>query len=65
MDILFPYICFTDNMDLSENIQEALRAVKANRVRAFLTMLIIAFGIMAIVGVLTAIEGMPLRHVRG
>lgn len=57
MDILFPYICFTDNMDLSENIQEALRAVKANRVRAFLTMLIIAFGIMAIVGVLTAIEG--------
>ncbi|NBV13496.1 MAG: FtsX-like permease family protein [Sphingobacteriia bacterium] len=40
----------------TENIREALKAVRNNRIRAILTMLIIAFGIMAIVGVLTAID---------
>jgi len=44
-------------LKFSENIKEALRAVSANRLRAVLTIFIIAFGIMAIVGVLTAIDG--------
>jgi putative ABC transport system permease protein len=44
-------------LELQENINEALRSVKANRLRATLTILIIAFGIMSIVGVLTAIDG--------
>ncbi len=44
-------------LNLQENISESLRSVRSNRLRAFLTILIIAFGIMAIVGVLTAIEG--------
>jgi putative ABC transport system permease protein len=39
-----------------ENLRIALRAIRSNRVRAILTMLIIAFGIMALVGILTAID---------
>lgn len=41
---------FIDNMSIS------LRAIRSNRTRAVLTMLIIAFGIMALVGILTAID---------
>ncbi len=41
-----------------ENIRVALKAIKSNRVRAVLTMSIIAFGIMALVGILTAIDGL-------
>jgi putative ABC transport system permease protein len=39
-----------------ENLRIATRAIRSNRVRAILTMCIIAFGIMALVGILTAID---------
>jgi putative ABC transport system permease protein len=44
-------------MDLTENISESFRAIKTNLLRAILTALIIAFGIMSLVGTLTAIDG--------
>lgn len=40
----------------TENLKISLRAIGSNRVRAVLTMAIIAFGIMALVGILTAID---------
>ncbi len=40
-----------------ENIAIALNSIKGNRLRTALTALIIAIGIMALVGILTAIEG--------
>ncbi|MBP7272204.1 MAG: ABC transporter permease [Saprospiraceae bacterium] len=43
-------------MNLSENIKIAFRSVRSNMLRAVLTLLIIAFGIMALVGILTAID---------
>lgn len=43
-------------MNLRENIRAAFRSVKSNLTRAVLTMLIIATGIMALVGILTAID---------
>lgn len=43
-------------MSLTENIVLALRTVRANWLRAILTLMIIAFGIMALVGILTAID---------
>lgn len=43
-------------MNFQENIKIALRSVRSNWLRAILTMLIIAFGIMALVGILTAID---------
>ncbi|MFO7851483.1 MAG: ABC transporter permease [Bacteroidota bacterium] len=39
-----------------ENLKVSLRAIASNRVRAALTMTIIAFGIMVLVGILTAID---------
>ena len=39
-----------------ENIQIALRSIKANLLRSILTILIIAIGIMSLVGILTAIS---------
>jgi putative ABC transport system permease protein len=39
-----------------ENLRIALRAIRSNRVRAILTICIIAFGIMALIGILTAID---------
>jgi len=39
-----------------ENIRQAISALRANWVRTTLTMLIVAFGIMAVVGILTAID---------
>jgi putative ABC transport system permease protein len=39
-----------------ENLRISFRAIRSNRVRAILTMCIIAFGIMALVGILTAID---------
>jgi putative ABC transport system permease protein len=39
-----------------ENLKISFRAIKSNRVRAILTICIIAFGIMALVGILTAID---------
>lgn len=43
-------------MNLLENINLALRSIRSNMLRAFLTLMIIAFGIMALVGILTAID---------
>jgi putative ABC transport system permease protein len=43
-------------MKLIENIMVALRSLRGNLVRAFLTLMMIAFGIMALVGILTAID---------
>ena len=43
-------------MDTMENIRVALRSVGTNWLRALLTTLIIAVGIMALVGILTAID---------
>ncbi len=39
-----------------ENLRISFRAIRSNRVRAILTISIIAFGIMALVGILTAID---------
>ncbi len=44
-------------MQLIENIRLAFQSIRANILRAILTLLIIAFGIMALVGILTAIDG--------
>ena len=41
---------------LRENLRISFRAIRSNRVRTILTMCIIAFGIMALVGILTAID---------
>jgi putative ABC transport system permease protein len=41
---------------LKENLKISFRAIKSNKVRAILTICIIAFGIMALVGILTAID---------
>ena len=43
-------------MTLAENISIAFNAIRANLLRAVLTLLIIAFGIMALVGILTSID---------
>src|ERR1700754_4124663 len=42
---------------LRENISIDLQSIAGNRLRTSLTSLIIAIGIMALVGILTAIEG--------
>jgi putative ABC transport system permease protein len=39
-----------------ENLRISARAIRSNKVRAILTICIIAFGIMALVGILTAID---------
>lgn len=39
-----------------ENLRISLHAIRSNRLRAILTICIIAFGIMALVGILTAID---------
>src|SRR5690606_12030213 len=44
-------------MELMENIREGLRSIRANMLRSVLTALIVAIGIMSLVGVLTAIAG--------
>jgi putative ABC transport system permease protein len=43
-------------MNFLENISLAFRSIRANMLRAVLTLMIIAFGIMALVGILTAID---------
>lgn len=43
-------------MNFLENINMALRSIRSNMLRSVLTLLIIAFGIMALVGILTAID---------
>jgi putative ABC transport system permease protein len=44
-------------MTFTENIRIALVSIAGNKVRAIITALIIAFGILALVGILTAIDG--------
>jgi len=44
-------------MNLTENIREGLRSIQANMLRTVLTALIVTFGIMALVGILTTIDG--------
>ncbi len=44
-------------MNLINNIEESLKAIKDNLLRTTLTALIIALGITALVGILTAIDG--------
>ncbi len=43
-------------MNQVENIRQAFKNIRSNMVRSMLTILIIAFGIMALVGILTAID---------
>jgi len=45
-------------MKLSDNFVLAWRTVKGNKLRTGITVAIIAFGIMALVGIITAIEAM-------
>ena len=40
-----------------ENIREGLRSIKANLLRSVLTAVIVTFGITALVGSLTAVDG--------
>jgi len=44
-------------MNLIENIKEGLRSIQGNMLRSVLTSLIVAIGIMSLVGILTAIDG--------
>lgn len=44
-------------MNIRENIKEGVNSIKANKLRTILTAAIIAIGIMSLVGILTAIEG--------
>jgi putative ABC transport system permease protein len=50
------YTNSTPDMPFSEILRMALQNIRANLLRAVLTLLIIAFGIMALVGILTAID---------
>jgi putative ABC transport system permease protein len=50
-------------MTLLENIREALRSIRGNLLRTILTALIVSIGLMALVGILTAIDAM--RHSLG
>ncbi len=41
---------------VKENLRIAIRAIRSNKIRSILTICIIAFGIMALIGILTAID---------
>lgn len=43
-------------MNYTENVKVALQSVKSNKLRTFLTAIIIAIGLMALVGILTSID---------
>ncbi|HET8829704.1 MAG TPA: ABC transporter permease, partial [Pelobium sp.] len=43
-------------MDNIEIVKVALQSIKSNKLRTFLTALIIAIGLMALVGILTSID---------
>src|SRR5438067_2820320 len=45
-------------MNLSDSISLSLRTVAANKLRTGITVAIIAFGIMALIGIITAIQAM-------
>lgn len=44
-------------MIIVENVKEGLRAIQSNLLRTILTALIVSIGIMSLVGILTAVEG--------
>ncbi|MFN8321724.1 MAG: ABC transporter permease [Chitinophagales bacterium] len=48
-------------MNLTENIRLALRTIRANILRTVLTLSIIMFGITALIGILTATEGIRTK----
>jgi putative ABC transport system permease protein len=48
-------------MQFSETISLAIKTVKGNKLRASITIAIIAFGIMALIGILTAIQAMEVK----
>ncbi|MBS1613172.1 MAG: ABC transporter permease [Bacteroidetes bacterium] len=48
-------------MNLTENIRLALRVIVGNKLRSALTITIIMLGIMALIGILTASEGMRIN----
>jgi putative ABC transport system permease protein len=52
-------------MKFSEILKMALQNLRANRLRAVLTLMIIAFGIMALVGILTAIDALSASLTEG
>lgn len=52
-------------MQFSTNIEEAVKAIKDNRLRSGLTMSIITLGIMSLVGILTAIDGIQSSVMEG
>src|SRR5205807_7546470 len=45
-------------MHLADTLSLAFRTVKSNKLRTGITVAIIAFGIMALIGIITAIEAM-------
>ncbi len=47
-----------------ENLKVALQSIKSNKARSIITIAIIAFGIMALVGILTAIEAIKVTFNR-
>ena len=44
-------------MEITENIKEGVKSIKASKLRTFLTAAIISIGIMSLVGILTAVDG--------
>lgn len=48
-------------MHLAENIREGIKSIKSNLLRTVLTALIVAIGILALVGTLTAVEGIKVE----
>lgn len=48
-------------MNYSENVRLAMQSIKSNRLRTFLTALIIAIGISALVGILTTIDAIEKK----
>ncbi len=52
-------------MNFTENVNEALRAIKDNLLRTSLTAAIVAIGITALVGILTAIDGIQYSITSG
>ena len=51
-------------MNFIQNIKEAFSSIRTNVMRTIITCLIISFGIMALVGILTAIEGIETSLVK-
>ncbi|MEJ7672441.1 MAG: ABC transporter permease [Chitinophagaceae bacterium] len=45
-------------MKVSDTLSLAFRTVKSNKLRTSITVAIIAFGIMALIGIITAIQAM-------